>query len=72
MELCKVCGTKIPWEGSDDRHGRIWGCDECMEYFCEKCFSDCHGQEALREMLCDDSRRILCPDCYEKYKGGEK
>ncbi len=63
-EMCKDCGTKISWERSDDQRGRIWGCDECMEYFCEKCFSSRHGQEALNEMPRDDSRRILCPDCY--------
>lgn len=70
MEVCKCCGTKILWSGRDDRHGLIWGCDECMEYFCEKCFEDRHGQEALREMLRDDGQKILCPDCYEKDKEG--
>ncbi len=66
VKVCKNCGVQIPWEGSDDCHGRIWGCDECMEYFCEKCFSDRHGQKALEEMLCNESRRILCPECYKR------
>ena len=61
---CKDCGTVIDWDSADDQKGIIWGCDECCEYFCEKCFEEKHGLEAAQNMWREDEEPILCPDCY--------
>lgn len=65
-EVCKYCLTELEWCGDDDVCGTLWCCEECMEYFCERCFVDHLGRTALTEMLKDDKRRILCPDCLAK------
>lgn len=78
FETCKYCQTQIEWEGSDDQRGVIWGCDCCNFYFCEACFRERHGAEALHDMIVADedaeirynalaagmNDEILCPDCY--------
>lgn len=67
MLTCSFCKTEIDWDCGNDRKGTIWGCDNCNTYFCESCFKERHGAEALYGMVKAESEGdILCPDCYKK------
>lgn len=62
---CDFCGFEQKWNDSDDVHGEMWGCEECGDCFCSKCFIDRFGRDEYMRMMqgCD---RIYCPTCWEK------
>lgn len=64
---CDACGFEMTWDGSDDIHGEIWGCEECGDCFCSKCFIDRYGREEYMRMM-QDSDIIYCPICWEKHR----
>lgn len=61
---CDVCGFEMDWDGSDEVHGEMWGCERCGTTFCSKCFQDKFGQKQYMDMM-QNSDLVLCPDCYE-------
>lgn len=58
---CDTCGFESGWNDCDDTHGELWGCEECGDTFCSKCFKDKHGEEAYWNMMQDHV--ICCPTC---------
>lgn len=62
---CDICGFEMKWDGHDEVHGDMWGCEKCGSTFCSKCFKDKYGEKAYQSMM-QDFDLILCPDCYEK------
>ena len=64
---CDFCEFEMQWDGHDEVHGEVWGCEKCGQVFCSKCFIDRYGFAAYMEMM-QDFDLILCPDCYEKEK----
>lgn len=67
LYTCDYCGIEMKWDGTDDTHGEMWGCEKCGDAFCTKCFIDRHGKDKWLSMM-QDSSYILCPTCY----GGEE
>lgn len=65
--ICDTCGFEAKWDASDDIHGELWGCEECGDTFCSKCFIDRFGQDAYMKMA-QESDRIYCPVCWGKHK----
>jgi hypothetical protein len=44
------------------------GCDKRRFNFCESCFKEKYGIEALYEMIFVASDKpVLCPECYDLY-----
>lgn len=70
FETCCVCGSKLEWEGTHPEKGVVWGCDNCMMYFCQHCFEQKVGSKEYDDMTSGDScEPILCPECYkERYR----
>lgn len=69
---CLYCSAKLDWNSADEQKGVIWSCENCGSYFCEACFKERHGFEALESMVSAESEGlILCPDCYSKDRTGK-
>ena len=64
---CDFCEFEMQWDGHDEVHGEVWGCEKCGQVFCSKCFIDRYGFASYMEMM-QVFDLILCPDCYEKEK----
>lgn len=64
--VCDFCKTSIPWGGSNDVKGEIWGCERCGKTFCDQCFVDEFGENERMRMFQRDEGIILCPDCWEE------
>ena len=62
---CDICGFEMPWDGNDEAHGPMWGCEKCETLFCSKCFQDKFGYKRYMNMLQDEDL-VLCPECYER------
>ena len=67
---CDLCGAEMAWDGSDEVHGEMWGCEKCGKAFCSKCFIDHYGREEYMKMM-QLSGQIYCPDCWEKFRKEE-
>lgn len=67
MCTCTFYKTSIDWDGADEQKGVIWSCSSCGKLFCESCFKERHGIEALCNMVKAESEEdILCPKCYKR------
>ena len=65
LYTCDYCGIEMKWDGTDDTHGEMWGCEKCGYSFCSKCFIDRLGKSVWMKMM-KSSSHILCPTCYGK------
>ena len=65
LYTCDYCGIEMKWDGTDDTHGEMWGCERCGDAFCSKCFIDKFGVGKWMKMMRSGSS-ILCPTCYRK------
>ena len=71
LYACDFCGVEIKWDGKDDVHGEIWGCEECGSTFCSKCLKDAVGESGYWKII-REYDRILCPTCAKKHYIEEK
>ena len=62
---CDTCWFEMKWDGHDDAHGDMWGCESCNTIFCTKCFVDALGRPAFDKMT-HESDLVLCPTCFQK------
>ena len=64
---CDFCDFEMEWDGHDDIHGEMWGCEKCGDTFCSKCFINKHGHDAYVDMM-QGADCIMCPTCFGKRK----
>lgn len=62
---CDICGFTGKFDAHDEAHGDLWGCEECEDTFCSKCFTDKFGDREFDRML-KQSDKVLCPACWKK------
>ena len=69
IKVCNICQTEIELFEADEKRGAIWTCEYCRKWFCEACFEEKHGAEAMREMIREahlftGETTSFCPSCY--------
>lgn len=68
---CDCCGFRNKWDGTDDIHGELWGCEKCGDTFCSKCFIDKLGSSEYMSMM-QEADQIYCPECWEKERKADE